>query len=174
MTLLVLIGIVWGVSALVRASREAKRQREVDRIRREQARRAAEQARMRQEWREAQARAKAETARLIELEREQERQAREQARQAEQLAKHEERIARLEQQVTLAEREIAHYQPIVDELRRQADELTLKVEYYESKGLLCGGYKAQLEKVNNKLYNAETKVIKAQFAKQNAEQKMIA
>ena len=76
--------------------------------------------------------------------------------------------------MTLAEREIEHYQPIVDELRRKADELTLKVEYYESKGLLCGGYKAQLEKVNDKLYRAETKIIKAEFAKQNAEQKMIA
>ena len=181
MSIVILIGLVWGISALVRASQEAKRQRKVDRIRREQARRAEEQARMRREWREAQARANAETARLIALEREQmrqrreqERQAREQARQAEQLAKHEERIARLERQVTLAEREIAHYQPIVDDLRRQAEELAYKVEYYESKGLLCGGYKAQLEKVNNKLYQAETKVIKAQFTKQNAEQKMIA
>lgn len=181
MTLLLLIGIVWGASALARAAREAKRQREVERQRAEQAKRSAELARMTAEWRQRQAEAKAETARLIALEREQmriaceqERQAKEQARQAEQLARHEEQLLRLEQQISLAEREIAHYKPIVDQLRREAEGLAVKVEYFEGRGLPCAGYKTQLERVNEKLYRMETKVIKAENTKQNAQRKLSA
>ena len=181
MTILVIGALVWIASALFRASKDAKRQREVDRIKREQAKRATEAARLREEWRRAQAEAKAEHSYLIALEREQmrlrreqERQAREQAKQAEQLARHEARIAKLENDITLAEREIAHYQPIVDELRREAEGLAFKVSYFEGRGLPCAGYKTQLERVNEKLYRAETKVIKAQFAKQAAENKLLA
>ena len=181
MSVLLIVGIVWGLSALVRASQEAKRQREAERQRAEQAKRSAELARMTAEWKQRQAEAKAETARLIALEREQmritreqERQAKEQARQAEQLARHEEQLARLEQQVSLAEREIAHYQPIVDELRREAEGLAFKVSYFEGRGLPCAGYKTQLERVNEKLYRMETKVIKAENTKQNAQRKLSA
>ena len=181
MSVLLIVGIIWGLSALVRASQEAKRQREVERQRAEQAKRSAEIARMTAEWQQRKAEAKAETACLIALEREQmriareqERQAKEQARQAEQLARHEEQIARLEQQVSLAEREIAHYQPIVDELRREAEGLAFKVSYFEGRGLPCAGYKTQLERVNEKLYRMETKVIKAENTKQNAQRKMTA
>ena len=49
MSVLLIVGIIWGVSALVRASREARRQREVERLRAEQAKRNAEAARLRQE-----------------------------------------------------------------------------------------------------------------------------
>ena len=181
MIIIAIVVLLWSMSALARASQEAKRQREVERLRAEQAKRSAEAARLRQEWRERQAEAKAETARLIALEREQmrltreqQRQAQEQARQAAQLARQEERIAKLEQQVTLADREIEHYQPIVDQLRQEVKELSFKVEYFESRGLPCGGYKTQLERVNEKLYRIETKIIKAENAKQNAERKLSA
>lgn len=174
MTLLLLIGIVWGASALARAAREAKRQREVERQRAEQAKRSAELARMTAEWQQRKAEAKAETARLIALEREQMRIAREQERQAKEQARQAEQLARLEQQVSLAEREIAHYQPIVDELRREAEGLAYKVEYFEGRGLPCAGYKTQLERVNEKLYRMETKVIKAENTKQIAQRKLSA
>ena len=190
MSILLLIGFLWGLSALVRAlrdaRREAKRQRELERLRAEQAKRAAETERLRREWRQRQEEAKAETARMIAMQREQdrqrreqerlareqERQAKEQARQAAQLARHEEQLVRLEQQVNLAEREIAHYQPIVDELRREAEGLAFKVSYFEGRGLPCAGYKTQLERVNEKLYRMETKVIKAENTKQNAQRKL--
>lgn len=181
MALVLIIFCVWGASALARAAREAKRQREVERQRAEQAKRSAELARMTAEWQQRKAEAKAETARLIALEREQmriaceqERQAKEQARQAEQLARHEEQLLRLEQQISLAEREIAHYKPIVDQLRREAEGLAVKVEYFEGRGLPCAGYKTQLERVNEKLYRMETKVIKAENTKQNAQRKLSA
>ena len=186
MTIIVfLVLAVWGISAIARAIRDAKRRRAQER---ERQRQRAEAERMREEWQRQQAEAKAETARLIALEREQQRQrreqkrqakeqarqAQEQVRQAEQLARHEERIARLEQQVTLAEREIAHYQPIVNELRTGYERVSGMVEHYEKLGLPCGGYKTQLERVNEKLYRMETKVIKAENTKQNAQRKLSA
>lgn len=192
MSILLLIGFLWGLSALVRAlrdaDREAKRQRELERLRAEQAKRAAETERLRREWRQRQEEAKAETARMIAMQREQdrqrreqerlareqERQAKEQARQAAQLARHEEQLAKLEQQIDLAEREIAHYGPIVDQLRQESEALTFKVEHYENRGLPCGGYKTQLERVNEKLFRMETKLIKAENTKQIAQHKLSA
>lgn len=186
MTALIILAItIWAISALTKASKERARERQrakqIQQIRIEQARRKAEQERFKEEYRQRLLEAKLETDRLIALEREQirqqkeqERLAREQAKQAEQLARHEERIAKLEQQIVLAEREIAHYQPIVEELRKQAEELDYKVRYYESKGLLCGGTKKELERVNEKLYQTESKIIKAQFSKSTAQQKLTA
>lgn len=114
MTLILIIFCIWGASALARATKEAARQKEIERQRREQAARSAELARMAAEWKQRQAEAKIETARLIALEREQMRQAREQEklekeqqRQAEVLAKHEERLMKLEQRMASAESEIA-------------------------------------------------------------------
>lgn len=164
----VVIGIIiYAAVECVKGCRARARAREIERIK-------AEQKRARLAHNE-------EVKRQIQLEREQARQAkeqerlaREQARQAAQLARHEEMIVKLKQQVTLAEREIAHYNPILDELRQQAEDLSFKVEHFESLGLPCGGYKTQLEKVNNKLYRAETKVIKAEFVKQAAETKLTA
>ena len=192
MSILLLIGFLWGLSALVKAlrdaDREAKRQRELKRIQAEQMRqRAAWQEQVRKNNEEARQRIEQqrELLRLAQEQqlqakeqerqrREQERQAKEQARQAAQLAKHEEQLARLEQQVILAEREIAHYGPIVDQLRQESEALTFKVEHYENRGLPCGGYKTQLERVNEKLYRMETKVIKAENTKQIAQRKLSA
>ena len=106
--------------------------------------------------------------------REQERQVKEQARQAEQLARHEQRPLRLEQEICLADRNIAHYKPIVDTLRAEAEGLRCKVSYFENRGLPCGGCKTQLERINEKLYRAETKLIKAEQNKTAAEQKLTA
>lgn len=123
----------------------------------------------------------AEAARLDRIERdqirqakEQERLAKEQARQAAQLAKHEDLIARMEQQILLAEREVARYQPIVDQLRQERDALASKVQHYADRGLPCAGYKDQLAKIDAKLYSAETKLVKANFTKQNAQRKLAA
>lgn len=182
MSLLIIIGVIYGLCKLIHAANESakqrQRERELARIRAEQARQREEQARLREEWKRQQAEAREAARRQAEVEREQarlareqERQAREQARQAEQLARQAERLAKLEQQVTLADREIAHYAPIVDQLRAESERLSAIVAYYEGRGLLCGGYKDQLEKVNSKLFQAEGKLIKAQFAKANAIQR---
>ena len=181
MTLILIIFCIWGASALARASKETKRQREIDRQRREQAARSAELARMTAEWKQRQAEAKIETQRLIALEREQmrqareqERQAKEQERQAAQLAKHEERLLRLEQRMTLAEREIAHYAPMLEDLKAKARELDNRVWYLDSIGLPCTGAKNELTKINEKMYRIETKVLKAEQEKSLCEKQMSA
>ena len=110
---------------------------------------------LRHEYAMAQANAKAELDRIVRLEKEQER-------QAAQLAKHEERLLRLEQRMALAEREIAHYKPMLEELRKQETDLDNKVWYYEQRGLPCSGVKKELEKMREKAYRIETKVFKAQ------------
>ena len=115
-----------------------------------------------------------ERRRLAELERIRQEQRREQERQAAQLARQEERLAQLQQQLALAQREIDHVQPIVDELKQQAHELTYKIAYFENRGLPCGGLKTELAKVNDRLYRTETRLIKAEFNKQNAQHKLTA
>lgn len=181
MSIVILIGLVWGISALVRASREAKRQREVDRIRREQARRAAEQARMRQEWREAQARAKAETARLIELEREQQRQRREQkrqaeeqARQAEQLAKHEARIAELEFRMSQAEADIEAESERIAALYALMDIAAAEQAAAPPGSKVDIRAQKQIISYQSAIHAAEKRKAKAEFTKQTAQQKLSA
>ena len=81
MSLIIIVGIIWGICKLISAasaaSKERARQAEMARVRAAQERQRAEQARMREEWKRAQAEARAETQRMIALEREQARQAKE-------------------------------------------------------------------------------------------------
>ena len=128
------------------------------------------------EWRLEQQKAREETARLIELEREQMRQRKEQERLAKaELAqqawnrkqeeinrKNEERIFALEQRMELAEREIAHYKPLLESLEEQYANLDNRIWYLSSKGLPCEGLKRERDKLSERMYKMETKVIKAQ------------
>lgn len=103
-----------------------------------------------------------------------ERIAKEQEKQAAQLAKHEEQMAKFEFRLSEAERTIEHYKPLYDTLKRQYDELTAKVKYYESRNLMCGGMKKDLVKVGNQLFTIETKLRKAEFNRDEAERKLSA
>ena len=96
----------------------------------------------------------------------------EQERQAAEIEKVNARLSVLEQKVAMAERDIAHYKPILDGLKKQEEELTNKVWYFEKIGLPCGGYKKQLDQVREKAYRTETKILKAQYDKDNALSKM--
>ena len=181
MTIILIIFCIWGASALARATKEAARQKEIDRQRREQAARSAELARMTAEWKQRQAEAKIETARLIALEREQMRQAKEQEKlakeqekQAEILRKHEERLLRLEQKMELAQRDEAHYSDEVIDITVDMKSVKAYVEYMHSRGLPCKGKEAELEKLNKRLYAAETKLIKARQARELCEKQMSA
>ena len=181
MSILLLIGILWGLSALVRASQETKRKREVERQRAEQAKRSAELARMTAEWRQRQAEAKAETARLIALEREQmritreqERQAKEQARQAEQLAKHEEQLAKLEFCMTQAEADIAAESERIANLYALMD-----IAVAEQAAAVPGSKtdiraQKQIISYQSAIHAAEKRKAKAEFTKQTAQQKLSA
>ena len=167
MSILLLVGILWGLSALVRASREVKRQREVER--------------QRAEWRQRQAEAKAETARLIALEREQmriareqERQAKEQTRQAEQLARHEEQIAMLEFRMTQAEADIAAESERIASLYALMD-----IAAAEQAAAVPGSKtdiraQKQIISYQSAIHAAEKRKAKAEFTKQAAQRKLSA
>ena len=108
--------------------------------------------------------------RLIAVEQEQARIREEQERQAEilaehtaALAKHEERISKLEFRMAMVEREINHYRPMLEALEEEIEALDNKVWYFEQKGLPCAGIKKQLAQKKEQAYRMETKVIKAEF-----------
>ena len=131
---LLIIGIgIWMLSALARASKEAKRQREIERQRREQAARSAELARMTAEWKQRQAEAKIETQRLIALEREQMRQAKEQE-------KYEARLAKVEAEQRKMRFEIDQINEDLPLLHRQLDTFMEQMDEWQNKL-----HKAQLD-----------------------------
>ena len=179
MSIILIIAIIWGASALARATKEAARQKEIDRQRREQAQRSAELARMTAEWKQRQAEAKIETQRLIALEREAMRQREVERKQAEWNAKQEEinrkteeRLLRLEQKLELAKRDEEHYSDEVIDITVDMKSVKAYVEYMHGRGLPCKGKEAELEKLNKKLYAAETKLIKARQARELCEKQM--
>lgn len=166
--------LLWAVSAMIRASKDKRRER-AEQIERER------NARMRQEWREMQRDAKLEVDRMIALEREQMRQrkeqeriAKEQEKQAAQLAKHEERLFKLEQKLELAERDEEHWSETVSAIRIDMAGLEGYINYCKAKGLLCKGKEDELAKKRDKLYAAETKLIKARQARELCEMQMSA
>ena len=163
MTLILIIAIIWGASALARATKETKRKRA-------EQKRSEDLKRMTAEWKQRQTEAKIETARLIALEREamrqrevERKQAEWNARQEEINRKHDEQIAKLNNKLSLVEREIDHYRPMLEALEEEIEALDNKVWYFESKGLPCSGYKKQLAQKKEQAYRMETKVIKAEF-----------
>lgn len=172
MSLIIIIATIWGISALISHIKQARLAEEQKRQREAQARLLREQRAYAQAQRE-------ETARLIALEKARQAQEkmnekfeREQARQAEQLAKHEERIFKLEQKLELAQREEEHQEEIVTAIRVDMAGLEAYVSYMKEKGLLCKGKEEELRKLNDKLYAAETKLIKARQARELCEMQM--
>lgn len=186
---IVIIGItLWAIGKIISNGQQRAKARARQRAIEAQRRQAAEAARLREEWRQEQARARAAAAWRREIEREQQRQAREQERQAKeqariakeqerqaaQLAKHEEQLAKLEHKRELAEREIEHYTPLLEDLQREVNALAYKVQYYDSIGLPCSGTKDKLEKARERAYRMESKIIKAEFIRDEALQKISA
>ena len=153
---LLIIGIgIWMLSALARASKDVKAERERERIRREQAARSAELARMTAEWKQRQAEAKIETARLIALEREQMRLAKEQEKQAAILEKHEKRIADLEYKVRKLNRDIEAQGELLADYYAQLDWLLL-----QQSGTVVGG--SEFAKWQNKIVTKQNQIRKAE------------
>lgn len=179
MSIILIIAIIWCASALARATKEAARQKEIDRQRREQAARSAELARMTAEWKQRQAEAKIETARLIALEREQMRQAREQEKlakeqekQAAQLAKHEKRLADLEERMAIAEGEIEFQSQQIERLREHIEHAETERDacvYGSSRYYQWDKKCLALEK---QIHTAESKMAKAQYIKTSAQKEM--
>lgn len=148
MSLIIIVGCIWGICKLISAasaaSKERKRAAEIEQQRRDN-------ARIREEWRQRQAEAKLETARLIAVEREAMRLAKEQERQAAQLAKHEEQLAKLEQRLSVAESEIAFN-------REQRDRLFLLLDIEERERAACIEGSATWQKHHKKIITLENQI----------------
>ena len=102
------------------------------------------------------------------IEREQERQALEQERQAAQLAKHEAQIKKLEFRMKQADADIEHWNETLCELYAMLD-----YEKMEQAAAVVGGkeYAKRQNKIialTNRVYSAEARLAKAQFAKEEA------
>lgn len=183
MTLIVLVAIIWGASALVRAAKENKR-------RREEAARSDQIKRMQREYQRQRAESAEWTRKQIEMEREQmriakeqererkEREAadanlaREQERQAALLEKHEKRIADLEFRMSQAESDIEFLKDRIAQLDAQRDYLLLQ-QY----GTVPGGkehtkYQAKIISIENQIHTAENKLSKAQHTRDMAKKEI--
>lgn len=183
MTLILIIFCIWGASALARAAKEAARQKEIDRQRREQAARSAELARMTAEWKQRQDEAKIETARLIALEREQIRIAKEQekerkerkaadaklAKEQEKLAK---RVAALECKVRKLDRDITATNERIGEYYGQLDWYLLQQSGTMSSGKEFRKWQDKIESVTDKIRKAENKIADMKDAKAVAQREM--
>lgn len=172
MTLILIIFCIWGASALARATKEAARQKEIDRQRREQAARSAELARMTAEWKQRQAEAKIETARLIAVEREQMRLAKEQEKQAVILEKHEKRIELLEYKVRKLDRDIEAQNELLADYYAQLDWLLLQQSGTVSGGSEFAKWQNKIVTKNNQIRKAECKLADMNDAKERAEKEM--
>lgn len=188
MTLILIIAIIWGASALIHSAREKRAKENAQRI-------ASEQARINREMREMKQRANEEVAARIALEREQMRQAREQEKlakeqekQAAQLAKHEKRLADLEYRVSQAESAIYneqikldHYAQKLSALDEEIAKIDRDIEYYQLANKVDAENKARAArvKVEDKIFSFEEKVRacemrmdKAQHTKAMAQREM--
>ena len=174
MSLILIIFCIWGASAIARATKEAARQKEIDRQRREQAARSAELARMTAEWKQRQAEAKIETARLIALEREQMRLAKEQEKQAAILEKHEKRIADLEYRVRKLDRDIEAQNELLADYYAQLDWLLLQQSGTVSGGSEFAKWQNKIVTKNNQIRKAECKLADMNDAKERAAKELAA
>ena len=185
MSLIIIIGCIWGICKLISAasaaSRERARQAEIERVRRAQERQRAEQARMREEWKAAQAAERERVRQMVALEREQARQAKEQERlakeqekQAAAIAKHEEQIAKLTFRMERAEQDIEY----LDERMRN---LMAKRDNYMAQQATCtpmskdwDKWQTKIISLDNQIHSAESRMANAKFNREQAKAKLSA
>ena len=167
MSLILIIAIIWGASALIHSAREKRAKENAQRI-------ASEQARIKREMREMKQRANEEVAARIALEREQMRLAKEQEKQAEQIAKHEKRISDLEERMAVAEEEIEFQSQQIERLRAH-------IEHAETERDACVYGSTNYYKWDKKclalekqIHTAESKMAKAQYIKASAAKELAA
>lgn len=171
MSLIVIIGCIWAICKLISmasaASKEKRRQAEIERIR-------EEQTRLRAEVMER-ARRQAEQERAIaRAEKEREAIRKEQERQAKELAKHEEMIRKLEMRMATAERELAFN-------REQRDRLfkLLDIEERERDAAVEGSstwqkHQKKVISLENQINTVQKRIDKAHMDKAYCESKLSA
>lgn len=154
MSLFVFVCALWSIGKAIAAARERARQREAERIKREQ-------ARLREDFRRIQAEARERAKRQAEIERETVRLAKEQAKQAAQIAKHDEEIRKLKQ---TAKRLSAKLEDL--ELRIIDLESVKELVYKQFIEADHAGDDARKEKALRKLISIDNQLSAARDAKQ--------
>lgn len=166
MTLLTIILVLWGASALINHTRDRKRQAAVAAIKKAEEQRRSDAARLRAEWKERERQAREEYLRVRRIEREQERLAEEQEKERkereaadEKLAKEQEKLAKrveaLECKVRKLDRDIEAQSELLADYYAQLDWLLL-----QQSGTVVGG--GEFAKWQNKIVTKSNQIRKAE------------
>ena len=174
MSIILIVGILWGLSALCRAAKQAAAQARIERAARaralENARRAARQAQLMEEWRQQQLAAKQETARLISAERARMQAEREEARRAAQEAKEMERAQKEAEKAAKAaivreqaQADMEHYETIRQGYMDLCDLLQAEMQESTTTAKRRVAIQRQLLTLEEKLYKIDAKRAKAYY-----------
>jgi len=171
MTLLVIIGFFWGVSALIRMALAQRHQRELERIK-------AEQRRARQAQSEQLSKQIEQEREMLRLRREQEKERKEReaadaklATEQEKLAK---RIAQLEWKVRKLDRDIQAQKELLGDYYGQLDWLQLQQSGTTPGGKEFAKYQDKIVTKQNQIRKAENKIADMTDAKERAEEELSA
>lgn len=183
MNVIIFCALIWGICKLIgTASRRAKenaRQREMERIKAEQARQRLEQQRQREAIREREREAKEQARKQVEHDKaiakaakERETMRKEQERQAAAIARHEQELMKIDNRLSAIEGEISHNREMVDRIAKL-------IELEEEEQSKCTKDSAEWAKhekkiisLTNQQYNAQKKINKAKADKRICEQKL--
>lgn len=169
MSLILIIAIIWGASALIHSAREKRAKENAQRV-------ASEQARIKREMREMKQRANAEVAARIALEREQMRLAKEQEKERNEReaadAKLAKRIEALEYKVRQLDRNIEAQNETLAEYYAQLDWLLLQQSGTVAGGKEFAAWQNKIVTKNNQIRKAECKLADMNDAKERAEKEM--
>lgn len=165
MIIVLLIGILYGISALVRYTQQKKQAEQIAHIKQVQEAAKEETRRQKQE-------AEAEYRRIVELEHEQLRLRKEQERQAEILRKHDEEIAKLQYKLSASESDIEHWKVQIGNLYALLDVAQNELEQSIIGGKNQAKYQKQVITLGNQIHAAEQRLSKAEFERDNAQKKL--
>lgn len=183
MNLVIFILLIWGVCAIINKvsahARENARQREIERMKEEQARQRMEQQRQREAIKQREREAREQARRQVEHDKaiakaakEREAMKKEQARQAAQLAKHEQELSAIRFKHEIAIADIEYLEQHTAELNAQMDYALL-----QQAGAIPGSktfekYQSKIVSLNKQIHTAETQLAKAQYNKAQAAAKL--
>ena len=165
MIIVLLIGILYGISALVRYDQTKKQNAQIANIKKVQA--AAQEETKRQK-----AEAAAEYQRVVELEMEQVRQSKELEKHEAWLKKHDEEIAKLQYKLSSAESDIEHWKVQIGNLYALLDVAQNELEQSILGGKNQAKYQKQVITLGNQIHAAEQRLSKAEFERDNAQRKL--
>lgn len=174
MTLILIIFCIWGASALVRAAKANRQQRELERIRAEQQRQRAERQEQIRQHNEEIRQSIEQHQELLRIAKEQERQRKEQEKQAALLEKHEKRIALLENKVSKLARDIESQKQLVADYSAQLDYLLLQQSGTTPGSREFAKWQDKIVTKSNQVRKAENKYYDMMEAKAAAERELAA